>query len=381
MSRLSTSPSTSPVRSRLRTFPYAPLAFVLIMMIRLLSAGEKGLSWLGFSVLGVSGLWFAVDLTRWLFKWKYEKADTAENSQVVREEPESLVSLVFFLEEPRDVTEANLRQCVSHALQVDLNEDDEDSEFFVVQYSPPTADVTPIENFMVRIPQGVYSVMVSHRPYIANPSQFARDSIRDKRLRTAVERHQAWISVDLMDDEVEDNDVAYDTIGKLIGSMAGPDCLAIYCPEIQRCNEFEPSQIETLMSGSPLQIFDEPTFEPVIEVSDDDPRMAAAEKVARDRWPEFVEAFGKASIENSEKFIVKAEFTEGSNSEFMWVTVRKIIGEQIHGILTNDPHELVDVFRGAEVKFGLERLNDWIFPAVDGTPVGGFTLDILSEDL
>ena len=135
------------------------------------------------------------------------------------------------------------------------------------------------------------------------------------------------------------------------------------------------------MGGDPLSIFDEPTFEPVIEVSDNDPRMAAAEKTARERWPEFVEAFQKKKESDSEKFIVKAEFTEGTRSEFMWVTVIKIEDHSIHGILTNDPHELVDVFRGAKVEIPLERLNDWIYPGGDGTPMGGFTLDILSEDL
>ena len=142
-----------------------------------------------------------------------------------------------------------------------------------------------------------------------------------------------------------------------------------------------PSQIETLMNGNPLSIFDEPTFEPVIEVSDNDPRMAAAEKTARERWPEFVHAFENKKPSDSEKFIVKAEFVEGTRSEFMWVTVTMVRDYCVRGILTNDPHELVDVFRGAEVEFPLERLNDWIYPGKNGTPVGGFTLDILSEDL
>ena len=181
--------------------------------------------------------------------------------------------------------------------------------------------------------------------------------------------------------KLSSSDEAYLVIGRLLGAMAGPDCLAIYCPEIQRCNEFEPSQIEKLMGGDPLSIFDEPTFEPVIEVSDNDPRMAAAERTARTRWPEFVKAFDKRTEENAEQFIIKAEFTEGDQSEFMWVTVISINEETIQGILTNDPHELVDVHRGANVEIPVKLLNDWIYPGKDGIPVGGFTLDILSEDI
>ena len=72
---------------------------------------------------------------------------------------------------------------------------------------------------MIRVPQGVFSVMVSDRPYISNPIRFARDSIRDKRLRTAVEKHRSWISVDLMDDEIESSSEAYGVIGKVLGAM------------------------------------------------------------------------------------------------------------------------------------------------------------------
>lgn len=367
------------IRGKIRALPFVPMAVGIFMLARLFVFG--GLSWLGVAVLSVAVLWFGIESTRWLFNLKYEATESDPSKQVVREEPETLVSLVFFLEDSRDVTEDNLRQCVSHALGIDFDDSDGDNDFFVIQYSPPTAGISPIENFMVRIPQGVFSVMVSNRPYISNPVRFARDSIRDKRLRTAVEKHRAWISVDLMDDEVKSAEQAYGVIGKLLGAMAGPDCLALYCPEIQRCNEFEPSQIEILQGGDPLSIFDEPTFEPVIEVSDNDPRMAAAEKTAQERWPEFVHAFEHKKSSESEKYIVKAEFTEGSRSEFMWVTVTMIREYCVRGILTNDPHELVDVFRGAEVEFPLEKLNDWIYPGKGGTPIGGFTLDILSEDL
>jgi uncharacterized protein YegJ (DUF2314 family) len=367
------------IRGKIRDFPFIPMAVGVFMLTRLFAFG--GLSWFGISLLVASVLWFGVETTRWLFSIKYEAREKDPARQIIREEPESLISLVFFLEDPREVTEENLRNCVSHALNVNLDGKNPEKDFFVIQYSPPTSKTSAIENFMIRIPQGVFSVMLSNRPYISNPVRFARDSIRDKRLRTAVEKHRAWISVDLMDDGVESSAQAYSVIGKLLGAMAGPDCLAIYCPEIQRCNEFEPSQIEILMSGDPLSIFDEPTFEPIIEVSDNDPRMAAAEKTARDRWPEFAEAFRKKESREAEKYIVKAEFKEGSRSEFMWVTVTEITDQGIRGILTNDPHELVDVFRGANVEFSMDRLNDWIYPGKDGTPIGGFTLDILSEDL
>ena len=139
-------------KGKLRAFPFISLAVAIFMLARLFAF--DGLSWLGFSILGVAVLWFGVDTTRWLFNLRYEEREKDPARQVVREEPDTLVSLVFLMEDPREVTEDNLRTCVSHALDIDLDDTDADSEFFVVQYSPPTSGDSPIENFMVRIPQG-----------------------------------------------------------------------------------------------------------------------------------------------------------------------------------------------------------------------------------
>jgi uncharacterized protein YegJ (DUF2314 family) len=162
--------------------------------------------------------------------------------------------------------------------------------------------------------------------------------------------------------------------------MAGPDCLAVYCPELQRCNEFDPGLIETLSGPDPLDLFEEPTFEPVIEISDNNPRMAAAVREAVTRWPEFVAAFEGSPIADRDRYIVKVEFREGKKAEYMWVSVEELAPEGVTGILMNDPHELLDVHRGARVHFTLDRLNDWIYPGRDGRHVGGFTLDVLADD-
>ena len=61
------------------------------------------------------------------------------------------------------------------------------------------------------------------------------------------------------------------------------------------------------------------------------------------------------------------------------LAVTKIESDHVEGILMNDPHELLDVHRGAEVRFSLDRLNDWIYSEQDGRHVGGFTLDVLAE--
>jgi uncharacterized protein YegJ (DUF2314 family) len=108
--------------------------------------------------------------------------------------------------------------------------------------------------------------------------------------------------------------------------------------------------------------------------------MAEAVREAVNRWPEFVAAYEVSNALQRERFIVKAEFREGRKSEFMWVSVRDIRDGEVTGILMNDPHELLEVHRGAQVTFSLDRLNDWIYPGRDGSHIGGFTLNVLADD-
>ncbi len=367
---------------RIKRFPFLAALILGALITRLIL---DGLSGVGVAALIIALVWFAIEFTRWLLPIR-SKQQTPEptDSDPLAEPGEELISLVFFLTEPREADESSIRNCISNALGIRFNVNDPDSEFFVIPFSPPAKSGSRdqgIRHFMVKIPEGLFSVLISNRPYIENPKSFARGAIRDKRLRSAVERHQAWISVDLMDDTIDpgETSAAYGVIGKMLASMGGPDCLAVYCPALQRCNEFDTGLLETLSIGDPLRLFNEPTFEPVIEISDSNPKMAAAVKEAVSRWSEFAAAYEEAPLSLRERFIAKAEFREGKKSEFMWVTVMEITPDRVSGILMNDPHELLELHRGANVTFRLSRLNDWIYPDPGGGHVGGFTLDVLAD--
>jgi len=368
----------------LKYFPWFSAAVLTALILRLIF---NGLTWLGTAALLLAICWFGLELVRWLIAMKEQASAHSHGSPGPPKDNESLTSLVFFLSEPREPKEETIRDCVATALNIDFQDNDPAAEYFVLQFTPPQFEdnpFQPIQHFMIRVPQGLFSVLASHAPYMAGPESFAKDSIRDKRLRSAVENHQAWLSVDLMNEgsghDAETTALAYQVIGKLLAAMAGPDCLALYCPELRRCNEFDPSLIEVLAGGDPLSIFEEPTFEPIIEVSDDDPRMADAVAEALNRWPEFVAAFENRNTENQDKFIIKAEFTEGSASEYMWVAVSDLEDDLIRGVLMNDPHELLEVHRGATVEIEMSKLNDWIHPGPDDVPVGGFTLKVLTDE-
>lgn len=370
------------MRPKLKSFPILATAILLALLIRLFTSG---LTWVGVSALVIATLWWGFEFVRWLLPRSDKKRpkEAKQNESSPPNRSDELISLVYFLSEIRSPEESMIRSSVSSALNQQFDVSNPESEHFVMQFNPPegAGNSDGIQHFMVRLPEGLFAVLVSDRPYIDNPEEFARQSIRDKRLRNAVEEHRAWLSVDLMDVPEDADDIvsAYRVIGKILASLAGPDCLAIYCPELQRCNEFDLSLIDRLASEDPLTIFDEPTFEPIIEISDNNPRMAAAVDEANQRWPEFVDAFSGREDPQSESYIIKAEFREGAICEYMWVSVTEIRERTVHGVLMNDPHELLELHRGAPVEVDLERLNDWIYPREDGSHAGGFTLDVLAE--
>lgn len=368
--------------SRFIKSPVLPGLITALIIFRLLT---RGLSWIGVVALVIVVLWLGISLVHWLVTRRERSAapasDTGSDSSEPEEEP--LISLVYLLEEPREATEETVRRCVSSALKLDLKSNDPQATEFVISADGPGLGPNGgTRHFIVNIPQGVFGVIVSPDPYIDNPRRYASETIRDKRLRTAVESHQAWISVDRMGDPPvgQVKAEAYAVIGKILASMAGPDCLALYCPELQRCNEFDLALIGELSGGEPLSVFSEPTFEPVIEIAEDNPRMVEAVEEAIRRWPEFVEAFHAREDSEDERFIIKAEFSEGKRSEFMWVSVTRIDGDGVTGMLMNDPHELVDVHRGQPVEVQADQLNDWLYPLPDGDVAGGFTLKVLADE-
>ncbi len=368
---------------RFQKFPCLSAAVLLLPTALLM---VTGLTLWGITALLLALLWFAVELVRWLLPPPGEGLDSSPaDAEKPDDQTAPLISLVFFLSDPREVDENSIRHCISNALGIRFPTEAVNAEFFVTPFSPSEkrrAGKDWIRHFMVSIPAGFFTVLVSDRPYIEDPGNFARVAIRDKRLRKAIERHVAWISVDLMEETTDRTRIreAYQVIGRILAAMGGPDCLAIYCPELQRCNEFDPGLLERLCGDDPVSLFDEPTFDPVIEISDDNPKMAEAVREAIVRWPEFVASYHTAGSGEKDRFIAKAEFRENRKSEYMWVTVLEITSTEVTGILMNDPHELLNFHRGATVTFTMERLNDWIYPGPDGSHIGGFTLDVLSDD-
>jgi uncharacterized protein YegJ (DUF2314 family) len=119
--------------------------------------------------------------------------------------------------------------------------------------------------------------------------------------------------------------------------------------------------------------------ESVVQIDEDDPRMAAAVAEAKKRLPEFVSAFSKAK--DGYQFSVKAPFADPQNaeeSEFMWVHVCRVDFDAVHGTLLNDP-EFVKSFKYDDVvRVPMEEIVDWVY--TDGEKsTGDFTARVLDE--
>ena len=155
---------------KLKQFPILSAAILVALLVRLF---VSGLTWVGVVALVLTVIWFGWDMSRWLmFQTDPPHRQPGKDSTPVDEPPENLISLVYFLSETRDADESSIRRCVSTALRINFDPDSPDSEHFVIQFTPPSDpnelddDIT---HFMVRVPQGIFTVLVSGRPYISNP--------------------------------------------------------------------------------------------------------------------------------------------------------------------------------------------------------------------
>jgi uncharacterized protein YegJ (DUF2314 family) len=318
-----------------------------------------------FIVLGVVGVIAAA----WFFLRR-----RARNSQP------PIVSLVFLMSQPRELSEERVREVVEEIFNLKLGYEMRPDTNWLVEGGKVNASLAQpnARNYLVSANDRMFLVNSVSKPYMDEPEKFA-ETIADLRLRRAVGSHVAWNSVDHFGDPPNDAErgEVYTLLGKMLAEFAGDDCLAIYCPELGRCNEYAPEVLEKLRAGQPLDMFEEPTFAPIVQVSKDDPRMIAAVAEARRRWPEFAAAFQARETAN-EAFIVKARFADGENEEFMWVQVQKLEGNSIIGELGNSPAALTNVKEGDIVTVPLEDLNDWLCQ-INGEAVGGFTMKVMKE--
>ncbi len=105
----------------------------------------------------------------------------------------------------------------------------------------------------------------------------------------------------------------------------------------------------------------------------DDPEIAAAKSEAQKHWPMFRDKF--ASAQSKSDFSIKVPFSEGGQTEHMWLEVNSIDGEEISGTLSNTPDVLKNMRQGQTIEVPRSDVEDWSYPA-EGKQIGGWSIAV-----
>jgi uncharacterized protein YegJ (DUF2314 family) len=117
----------------------------------------------------------------------------------------------------------------------------------------------------------------------------------------------------------------------------------------------------------------------VTKVADDDPRMNAAMDKARSTVSSFIAALQSPQPSQS-GFTVKMAFSDGSNTEHMWLASVSYDGTTFHGTVGNVPVTVKSVKMGEQAAVSPSKISDWMY-LEHGKVVGGHTLRVLRETL
>ncbi|MCZ2342132.1 MAG: DUF2314 domain-containing protein [Bacteroidales bacterium] len=117
----------------------------------------------------------------------------------------------------------------------------------------------------------------------------------------------------------------------------------------------------------------------VTYVADDDPRMNVAMEKARASVKRFTAAL-KSPKAGQSAFSIKMAFTDGGNTEHMWLTPVTFDGTKFTGTVNNEPEKVKSVKMGQKVTVAPDKISDWMY--IDNRKlVGGETLRVLRDGL
>ena len=109
----------------------------------------------------------------------------------------------------------------------------------------------------------------------------------------------------------------------------------------------------------------------LIPVASDDQGVNAAMDQARANLPAFWSAYDKAA--SKQGFTMKVKMpTRAGGAEHIWIKVTGRQGDQITGLLDNEPVDIEGVALGSKVSVKTDQVTDWAYPK-DGRYFGHFT--------
>ena len=114
-------------------------------------------------------------------------------------------------------------------------------------------------------------------------------------------------------------------------------------------------------------------------VSAGDARMNTAMAGARSSVGTFVTALQSPKT-GQEAFAIKMPFSDGSNTEHMWLSPVSYDGKNFQGVVNNEPEKVKTVKSGQKVTVAPSEISDWMY-VDNGNLVGGFTMRVLRDTM
>ena len=290
--------------------------------------------------------------------------DISSEAAPAEEEEAVYITHVLFLSEPRKSSAAAVKKWAVKALAAE----------------PELAGSVKIEGG-----EGSYDLLVSGltigvefttAPWLEDQVQLIHET-RDLRLREMLRNTTSAVVLSLEDNFDKDEDSraeAEDLVLRLLAGFVEADTLAIYDDATGDFNYIDQEVLAALAGDDPLSAFEVEVLPPAVQIDRNDPAIQAAIHEARRRWPEFARSFRLTGMDDG-PFLVKAEFRDGDEREFMWCEITELRGGDISAILKNDPARVKNVALDDVVKVKLSRIVDWIYPSEDGERIGGFTIE------
>jgi len=160
--------------------------------------------------------------------------------------------------------------------------------------------------------------------------------IGELRLREALTDHRSWFSV-VLDDEIDvaQTEEALGFAGRLAAALMPSSALVVWLTDSNRITLADEATTAAMKEGKVREVVTTPTFDPIVAVDSSSKEMRLAVAEARSRFSEFREFVLK--LNDRERTIAKAPFSNGPHTEFMWLMVERIDGETIVGELANKP--------------------------------------------
>lgn len=130
------------------------------------------------------------------------------------------------------------------------------------------------------------------------------------------------------------------------------------------------------LANDPVEL---PANSGLTAIPDDDPKMLAAIKQARETLDQFIVAFQNPQPSRT-KLSIKMQVSDGTNIEHMWIVPVSYSNAKFRGTLMNNPYNLKGIVYGQELECSKEQVSDWVY-VENGKLIGGYTMNVIRDSL